>query len=141
MSANVPNLSPDAKSREKITLLVSPDQDDYRSLATILEPDWTVRGARSCQEAIGMLGGTGHLSVVACERELPDGTWKDLLQALVHLQNPPPLVVLSRHADESLWAEVLNIGGYDVLAKPLEHDEVQRVMMMARRFGSSSVLQ
>lgn len=30
-------------------------------------------------------------------------------------------------ADERLWAEVLNLGGYDVLPTPFEPDEVTRV--------------
>jgi FixJ family two-component response regulator len=42
---------------------------------------------------------------------------------------------MSRHADERLWAEVLNLGGYDLLAKPLEGDEVSRVVEMACRHG------
>jgi hypothetical protein len=32
--------------------------------------------------------------------------------------------VISRLADEYLWAEVLNLGGHDVLAKPLRQAEV-----------------
>ena len=35
--------------------------------------------------------------------------------------------------DFKIWAEVLNIGGYDVLPQPLERDEVQRVVAAARR--------
>jgi hypothetical protein len=42
-------------------------------------------------------------------------------------------VVTSRTADDYLWAEVLNVGGYDVLAQPLERDEVERVVASARR--------
>ena len=74
---------------------------------------------------------------VRCERELPDGSWRDLFQFLAtKLKNPPPLVVVSRQADEALWAEVLNLGGYDVLTKPFDGEEVNRVMTMARRHGA-----
>jgi hypothetical protein len=38
---------------------------------------------------------------------------------------------MSNQADESLWAEVLNLGGYDVLPKPLVRDEVKRVVTLA----------
>src|ERR1019366_5350356 len=37
----------------------------------------------------------------------------------------------SRLADERLWAEVLNLGWYDVLATPFDADEVYRVMSYA----------
>jgi DNA-binding response OmpR family regulator len=45
--------------------------------------------------------------------------------------NPPDLIVASRLADEYLWAEVLNLGGYDVLAKPFNAEEVRRVVGLA----------
>jgi len=131
------NLSASGAQPGNLTILVSPDQEDYRSLSNILESNhWSVRGARSFREALQLLSDLQEPAVVACERELPDGDWKDVYQFIENLRNPPPLVVVSRHADESLWAEVLNVGGYDVLAKPFEEGEVQRVMTMARRYGA-----
>jgi DNA-binding response OmpR family regulator len=44
---------------------------------------------------------------------------------------PPLLVVTSRVADDRLWSEVLNLGGYDVLAKPLNTKEVFHVAGLA----------
>jgi len=46
------------------------------------------------------------------------------------------LVVTSKLADESLWAEVLNLGGDDVLAQPFDHEEVTRVVRSAVRASS-----
>jgi len=69
--------------------------------------------------------------VVLCERDHADGNWEDLLKAIVRLPAPPNLIVFSRLADESLWAEVLNLGGYDVLIKPFEPEEVLRVTFAA----------
>ena len=46
------------------------------------------------------------------------------------------LVVTSRIADEWLWAEVLNLGGYDVLAQPFDREEVTRVVRSAVRASS-----
>jgi hypothetical protein len=39
--------------------------------------------------------------------------------------------VFSRLADESLWAQVLNLGGFDVLMTPFEAEEVLRVTFAA----------
>jgi DNA-binding response OmpR family regulator len=139
MSTALNNLSAPVSGAENITLLVSADQEDHRSLTGILQADqWQVRAARSYKEALRLLDSAQRPAVVACERELPDGTWKDLFQFMNSLQDPPPLVVLSRHADEFLWAEVLNLGGYDVLAKPFEENEVHRVLTMASRYGSDA---
>jgi hypothetical protein len=46
---------------------------------------------------------------------------------------PPNLIVSSRLADDRLWAEVLNLGGYDVLARPFNRVEVIRVVQAAWR--------
>jgi DNA-binding response OmpR family regulator len=59
--------------------------------------------------------------------------WKDLLRDLQQVTPSPLLVVTSRVADDYLWAEVLNMGGYDVLAQPFDRNEVERVMASARR--------
>ncbi|HXS93894.1 MAG TPA: hypothetical protein VN736_04765 [Candidatus Limnocylindrales bacterium] len=67
-------------------------------------------------------------SVVVSEGDLPDGTWRDVLSSLDQVPNPPLLIVVSRLADERLWAEVLNLCGFDVLAKPFARDEVIRVI-------------
>jgi DNA-binding response OmpR family regulator len=64
------------------------------------------------------------ISVLICERNLPDGNWKDVLSAVAIKSAPPSLIVACRLADEHLWAEVLNLGGYDVLAKPFDAKEV-----------------
>jgi DNA-binding response OmpR family regulator len=120
---------------ENITLLaISPNQEDRQSLEKILDDGcWTVEGARSLREATTMMHKGPNL--ILCEQELPDGNWKDVFREARDLDNPPPLVVVSRQADERLWAEVLNVGGYDVLLKPFERSEVCRVMDMALRFG------
>jgi len=70
---------------------------------------------------------------VICERDLPDGNWKDVHNCAESVSNPPLLLVVSRQADENLWAEVLNLGGYDVLMKPFDRAEVTRVVGMAWR--------
>ena len=47
------------------------------------------------------------------------------------MERAPVLIVTSKVADEYLWSEVLNLGGYDVLAQPLDRDEVTRVARSA----------
>lgn len=125
-------------AHENITLLaISPNTEDRQSLENILDRDrWTIQGARSLREATTLL--RHHPNLILCEKDLPDGNWKDVFHAAGDMDNPPPVVVVSRHADERLWAEVLNIGGYDVLLKPFEETEVRRVMGMALRHGSDS---
>ena len=73
------------------------------------------------------------VQVVITETGVPKWDWKRVLHDLRGLSDPPQLIVASRTADDYLWSEVLNIGGYDVLPQPLERDELERVIAAARR--------
>ena len=46
---------------------------------------------------------------------------------------PPLQIVTSRLANDRLWAEALNLGAYDVLARPFDAAEVLRSVGMAWR--------
>ena len=69
-----------------------------------------------------------QIRIAICERDLQPGTWKDLLEQMATMPHSPLMIVTSRLADESLWSEVLNEGGYDVLAKPFHPTELIRVV-------------
>ncbi len=56
-----------------------------------------------------------------------------MLEYFSRLPDPPLLIVTSRLADEYLWAEALNLGAWDVLAKPFDREEVSRVLGFAWR--------
>jgi DNA-binding response OmpR family regulator len=121
----------------KSALLVSPFSEDHQLLSQIfLDKGWTLRLAYMLGSALAVLR-ERPIPVVIAERALPCGDWKDLFAALQLLPNHPLLVVTSRLADEELWAEVLNLGGYDVLAKPFETAEVQWVLESAWRIWAN----
>ena len=125
---------PDARAT---VLLISPHETDHSFLRRLFNRSrWLVRCVRSGREAWNCLR-RGAASVVVCEKELPDCTWKEVLEEITELEHPPPLIVTSRLADESLWAEVLNLGGYDVLMKPFDPVEVVRVLSLAWRHSHS----
>jgi DNA-binding response OmpR family regulator len=70
---------------------------------------------------------------VVTERDLAPGSWRDILENVLLLPDPPFLIVTSRLADEYLWAEALNLGAYNVLAKPFDASEVMHVLGSAWR--------
>jgi DNA-binding response OmpR family regulator len=112
-------------------LAVSPAEEDHTLLARVLEPpEWAGGPPRTCHEASEALQ-DGEVAVVFCATRLPDGTWRDVQFALAGASIPPRLIVTSRLADESLWADVLDRGGYDVLATPFDPAEVVRVARLA----------
>ena len=93
---------------------------------------WRLFEARDRGRAMECLE-SNQVQVVIAESDLPRWNWKQVLFDLRRFAKPPQLVVTSRTADDHLWAEVLNIGGYDVLAQPLEAEEVERVVASASR--------
>jgi len=80
--------------------------------------------------------GRNGVHVVVIGTDLPGWDWKLALADLRLMPRPPQLVVASRAADDQLWSEVLNLGAYDLLARPLCRDEVERVLISARRHCS-----
>ncbi len=114
-------------------LAVSPAEEDHLLLSHVLgHSNWKFDQARTCSEAVEALKRSG-VAVVICAAELPDGSWKDLLARLGAERVPPRLIVASRLADDGLWAEVLDRGGYDVLSMPFKRSEVIRVVSLAWR--------
>ncbi len=96
---------------------------------------WKLFEARDRRRAMECLD-QNSVQVVIAESDVPNWNWRRMLSDLRDLAKPPQLIVTSRQADESLWSEVLNIGGYDVMTQPLERKEVERVIASARRhFG------
>jgi DNA-binding NtrC family response regulator len=113
--------------------VVSPREEDHRSFEAIVQRStWRLHTASSIAEALRLLKTTA-VSVILCEHDLPDGNWKDLLCAVTESKVPPRLIVMSADADERLWFEVLNLGGFDVLPTPVQASELFRVASLADR--------
>lgn len=112
-------------------LLVSPADSDHRSFERIFShTNWSLSHASDCREALRALQ-NAPIPVVVCEARLPDGTWRDLLHWLHARPVPSLLIVTSDFSDTSLWAEVLNLGAYDFLAKPFNQTEVIEIISLA----------
>lgn len=94
--------------------------------------DWALHEAGSTAGVARFLH-QRHVPVIICDRSLADGNWRDILQCIAPLPCAPRLIVTAADADDVLWAEVLNLGGYDVLAQPFREQEVIRVVASAFR--------
>jgi DNA-binding NtrC family response regulator len=97
---------------------------------------WRLFETRGARRALAWLK-RNAVQVVMAEGRTAGSDWQKLLDDLRDLPDPPQLVVTSRIADDHLWSEVLNRGGYDVLPRPLDRDELERVVDgAARQFRS-----
>ena len=134
MSADQQKLQSVSNAPEKISiLLVTPYPEDENALHNILHHGaWSISRCDCASKAMAQVR-VILPAIVICESDLADGSWKTVLAACESTPNPPLLLVTSKNADEVLWAEVLNLGGYDVLLKPFDRGEVTRVIGMAWR--------
>lgn len=116
-------------------LSISPFSEDHlrlkevlggSDLVCVLERSDTLRAAAAVLRR-------QQFAVVICEYDLLPGSWQDVLAMISELPFPSSLIVTSRLADERKWAESLNLGAYDLLAKPFDKDEVYRAVSAAWR--------
>lgn len=113
-------------------LSVSRTPSDQTALRRLLPgPQWHVYRAGTAVSALTLLQRLRPVPMVVCERDLLPGTWQELLLQIVSLPDPPVFIVASRPADDYLWAEALNLGAYDVLAKPFDITELTRSLSLA----------
>ncbi len=121
-----------APRKQSVTVLsLSNKAEDRSALRHIFNhTNWKLYEASNCCIGLALLRQQG-IRVVICDQELPDGTWKTVLEELRDLPARPRLIVSSRLADDQLWGEVLNLGAYDLLAIPFEPAEVCRVAFLA----------
>jgi DNA-binding NtrC family response regulator len=98
---------------------------------------WRFDYVRTCAEAASYLK-ENEVAVVLCSSELPDGNWKTLLARAGDRPNRPRVIVITGSMDDRLWSEVLECGGYDILAKPLDREEIVQVVSLAWRQWNDS---
>lgn len=116
-------------------LSVSPNLDDHATIERLFanaggRMPWPVTRAWTVASALTALRQV-EFAVIVCDSALGPNSWKDLLSGTQDMMSASSLVVTSLHADERLWAEALNLGAYDVVAKPFYPAELIRVVNSA----------
>lgn len=74
---------------------------------------------------------------ILLDRDWPGTDWRVILQSLAASARPACVILVSRVADDNLLREVIRLGGYDVLPKPLREDAVARVLKLALSYWTS----
>ena len=118
--------------RSRTSLLaVSSAREEHRFLEqTFRGTCWKLHEAESYGAALMTLC-RERIRVVICQCSLPDGDWRDVLGQTAILPDAPRLIVTSPEPDDRLWAEVFNMGGYDVLTTPFDKSEVMWAVVAA----------
>lgn len=119
----------------QLTVLVSVPDEDVQAFHRIVGPRHRVISTRDVAEARDVITKYGP-QIVICDSDTRGAeSWRDLL-AITGCQTFA-LIVVSRNANAELWAEVLNLGGHDVLARPFLRREVEWTISSALRRASA----
>ena len=114
-------------------LSVSPFEEDHRKLQSVFRrSNWSLSRAFGCEEAVDFVQ-QYPTPVVISEKDLAGQCWRNVLNRInsLDLRPAPRLIVSARLADDELWSQVLNLGGYNVLEKPFDDHEVFWVVSQA----------
>lgn len=120
-------------------LFVSDEREDYEYLKQLFADRrwgrytgarWTLHSSTSVAAALSVLE-KSQIPIILSECDLGSDTWREMLGALTQFPEPPLLIVVSRLDDDGLWSEALNVGAYDVVAKPFAAAEVMRIVHTA----------
>ncbi len=111
-------------------LVITSDNAAYRRLESIFgHSKWHLHRVRQASEAPFFL--EDHPAPIVITE---DCAWREALARLSHFGDPAPrVIVASRLADDPLWQEVLEQGGYNVIRTPFDPSEVYWVVSNAWR--------
>ena len=116
--------------RERV-LFISPSAADAATVSQMLGSiDIPCAHAETLKRARQMLRAEAFGAVLT-EARLPDGTWADVVRTVGGVRHGPAVVVTDKLADTRFWVDALELGAYDVLAKPFYCGEVQRILANA----------
>lgn len=124
--AHLPHAVDESAGKVVTVLAISPLTEDHARLDEIFHHSrWHLHHARDCEEAMAFLR-RHRVGVIISESDLNGLCWKNVYHRVLDMpESPKPrVVVTSTFADDLLWSEVLNLGAYNVLAKPFDSKEV-----------------
>lgn len=106
-------------SAQPFVLVASEDHADWSAMRRLLgEGGYGLVRASSEREFERALREL-PVAAVVCEDRPFGGSWRDVVQRVRRESRRPAVIVCSPRADEALWLDVLDHGGYDVFAKPI----------------------
>ncbi|GAC1660622.1 MAG: hypothetical protein NVS9B4_11830 [Candidatus Acidiferrum sp.] len=109
-------------------LIVSADARQSEHLADPLKARGYYTSICSTVKECKRLIEAQEIQVVLCDRELPDGTYQDVLTYVKALGQDLPLIVTSRLGDWSQYFEAVGSGAFDLIPSPCNLDEVLRIL-------------
>jgi len=114
-----------------ITLVYAGSQEGATRLRSITEEaGWHLEQSSNWRQALDLAVNL-PATVFIYDRDANPREWRDALRRTANMRRGPMFLMISRFADEQMWAELLVGRGYDLLLAPLEAAEVVRTIRSA----------
>ncbi len=119
-------------ARRRARLLVVEDKDSLRRLlvTALSEEGYEVASAADVAEAKAKLT-AGAFAAILTDLKLPDGSGLDVLAAARQAAPTAPVIVLTGFGSVATAVEAMKQGAYDFLEKPVEIDDLARLLERA----------
>ena len=116
--------------KAKILLVMPPQRRDVL-MNYLEEAGMEVSFARNCREALRKLNEGLHYDLVLVDSRISGGSWREILQFVRDTRTPYEVIICSRFGDEQLWAEMIEMGAFDLIPEPYDRLEVLRILQAA----------
>jgi DNA-binding NtrC family response regulator len=112
-------------------LIVTSRPEDIGELRDLLPgTPWQLNDVRDLEGAAEALRAAA-VPMLLFDRDTADGCWQDAIRQLTRIHPSACVVLLSNVADQYLWDEVIQQGGFDVLTRPFKKDQVLSTFVFA----------
>jgi DNA-binding NtrC family response regulator len=109
-------------------------QTDTSALEVVARTEgWQIGFAPTLDEAIERLT-RSKSPIVIFDKDLPFCDWRQVLLELTRVAPASVILVASSNDADSLWEEVVELGGYEILQKPFERGKVAQTFGFAWRY-------
>ena len=114
-------------------LVASSDLESRRNLMqTLARLGLDPIGVCNLAECVETLG-KERVGLIFCDRQLADGTYRELLEKTKLCADKVRVVVTSRHPDWDEYLEAMRFGAFDVIALPCRPTDVEWMVIQAKR--------
>jgi DNA-binding NtrC family response regulator len=118
-------------------LLASERDNDFQTLQAFLQDTkLSVVLALSWGEVASFCGNVVN-PVVLVDRHFQGSNWRSTVSSLLNPAANRSLILISDVSDPYLWKELVQHGGFDVLARPFERSEVLRILTFAQKHSEA----
>jgi DNA-binding NtrC family response regulator len=123
-------MKPATDAPARATILVVDDDPDIRvALEMNLKYEgyevWTASNGRQALQRLAKEGNEGRKpALILCDVKMPDMDGMEVLGEVQELEDAPPVVMISGHADVAMAVEAVRRGAVDFLEKPLDQNRL-----------------